>query len=32
MVRVYVDLIRKGVKTLDEVPKRIRESVKALLA
>ena len=31
MARVYADLIRKGKKTLDDVPKKIRAEVQALL-
>lgn len=31
MVKVYVALIRKGLKTLDEVPDQIREEVSKLL-
>ena len=31
MVKVYVALIRKGLKTLDEVPGQIREEVSKLL-
>lgn len=31
MVRVYADLIRKGLKTLEQVPEKIREEVKALI-
>ena len=31
MVAVYANLIVKGVKTLDEVPEKIREAVKAYL-
>lgn len=31
MARVYADLIRKGLKTIDEVPKRIRAEVEAIL-
>lgn len=31
MVKVYVDLIRKGLKTLDDVPERIREEVRKAL-
>ena len=32
IVKVYVDLIRKGIKTLDEVPMRWKEQVRAALA
>ena len=31
MAQVYADLIRKGKKTLDDVPKKIRAEVQALL-
>ncbi len=31
MATVYADLIRKGKKTIDEVPKKIRAEVEALL-
>ncbi len=31
MARVYADLIRKGIKTLDQVPAKIREEVRALI-
>lgn len=31
MARVYADLIRKGLKTIDEVPKRIKAEVEAIL-
>lgn len=32
MAKIYVELIRKGLKTLEEVPERIRSEVKKLLA
>ena len=32
MARVYAELIRKGLKTIDDVPARIRAEVEALLA
>ena len=32
MAKVYADLIRKGLKTLDEVPENLRAEVEALLA
>lgn len=32
MAKVYADLIRKGLKTLEDVPKRLRDEVAALLA
>lgn len=31
MVKVYVDLIKKGLKTIDDVPEKIRAEVKAIL-
>lgn len=31
MVQVYVDLILKGKKTIDDVPERIREQVRKAL-
>lgn len=31
MVKIYIALIRKGVKTLDDVPATIREEVKKAL-
>ncbi len=31
MARVYADLIRKGLKTLDDVPKKIRTEVEKIL-
>ena len=32
MAKIYADLIRKGLKTIDDVPARIRADVEALLA
>lgn len=32
MARVYADLIRKGLKTIDDVPEHLRSDVEALLA
>jgi hypothetical protein len=32
MAKVYADLIRKGLKTIEQVPTRIRAEVEALLA
>lgn len=32
MAKVYADLIRKGIKTIDEVPEALRAEVEALLA
>lgn len=31
MAKIYAELIRKGLKTLDDVPEILREQVKALL-
>lgn len=31
MAKVYADLIRKGLKTLEQVPERIRAEVEAIL-
>lgn len=31
MAKIYADLIRKGLKTIDDVPERLREEVKKLL-
>ena len=31
MAKMYVALIRKGIKTIDDVPERLREEVKKLL-
>lgn len=31
MVQVYADLIRKGLKTLEQVPEKLRAEVEALL-
>ena len=31
MAKVYADLIIKGVKSIDQVPEKIREEVKAVL-
>ena len=31
MAKVYADLIKKGLKTIDEVPKRLRAEVEAIL-
>lgn len=31
MARVYADLIRKGVKTIDDVPERLKKQVELLL-
>lgn len=31
MAKIYADLIRKGIKTLDDVPEHIRDEVRKLL-
>lgn len=31
MAKIYAALIRKGIKTIDDVPERLREEVKKLL-
>lgn len=31
MAKIYANLVRKGVKTIEEVPEKIREAVRALL-
>jgi len=31
MVKVYVDLIKKGLKTIEDVPSQIREQVQEIL-
>ncbi len=31
MVKIYADLIRKGKKTIDDVPKKLRKKVQELL-
>ena len=31
MAKIYADLIRKGIKTLDDVPEHIRDEVQKLL-
>ena len=30
-VKIYADLVRKGLKTIDEVPAKFRDDVKKLL-
>ena len=32
MAKVYASLIRKGTKTIEDVPQKLREAVLALLA
>ena len=31
MAKIYADLIRKGLKTIDDVPENLRDAVQALL-
>ncbi len=31
MAKVYADLIRKGIKTIDDVPVKLKTAVEALL-
>lgn len=31
MAKVYADLIRKGKKTIDDVPERLRDEVRRIL-
>lgn len=31
MAKIYADLIRKGIKTLNDVPARLREEVERIL-
>lgn len=31
MVNIYANLIKKGIKTIDDVPEKIRDDVRALL-
>lgn len=31
MAKIYADLIRKGMKTLDDVPEKLKEAVKEIL-
>ena len=32
MAKVYADLIRKGIKTIDDVPEKLTATVMAILA
>ena len=32
MAKIYADLIRKGLKTLEDVPEKLRDEVKRLLS
>jgi hypothetical protein len=31
MIKIYAELVRKGIKTLEEVPEHIRDEVRKLL-
>lgn len=31
MAKVYADLIRKGLKTIDDVPEKLRDEVQSIL-
>ena len=31
MAKVYADMIKKGIKTIDQVPEKLREEVKKIL-
>ena len=31
MAKIYADLIRKGLKTIDDVPERLKQAVQVLL-
>nr|DAD79134.1 MAG TPA: hypothetical protein [Siphoviridae sp. ctsDY37]DAF96042.1 MAG TPA: hypothetical protein [Siphoviridae sp. cteLB10] len=31
MAKIYADLIRKGLKTIDDVPEKLKEAVKEIL-
>lgn len=31
MAKIYADLVRKGIKTLDQVPANLRDEVKRIL-
>nr|DAL73765.1 MAG TPA: hypothetical protein [Caudoviricetes sp.] len=32
MAKIYVELIRKGLKSIDDVPEKIKDQVKQVLA
>ena len=32
MAKIYADLVRKGIKTLDQVPANLRDEVKKILS
>lgn len=31
MAKIYADLIRKGLKTIDDVPEKLKDEVQAIL-
>lgn len=31
MVKIYADLIRKGIKTIDDVPDKLKDAVQKIL-
>ena len=31
MAKIYADLIRKGIKTIDDVPEKLKDAVQAIL-
>ena len=31
MIQIYVNLIKKGLKTIEDVPAKIREAVRAII-
>lgn len=31
MIKIYVDLIKKGLKTIDDVPENLRDDVQKIL-
>lgn len=31
MVKIYVELIKKGLKTIDDIPEKLKEQVKQVL-
>lgn len=31
MAKIYADLIRKGIKTIDDVPEKLKTAVQAIL-
>lgn len=32
MAKIYASLIRKGLKTIDDVPEKLKEAVKSILS